>query len=76
MVSGRSVHGGCNFSTFALVYEPGTDPLRVRVCAVMSTPMDCPATVVDGARWDLSALLAEQHSARAVLLPTTERRRP
>ncbi len=74
-VEGGSVHGGCNFTTFALVYEPRTSPLRVRVCAILSAPMDCPAMADDHARWDIAPLLAENGATRAVIVRGARPRR-
>jgi hypothetical protein len=67
-VTGGTVHGGCNVSTYALVYEPKTSPLRLRVCASAPPPVDCPAMVRDFAAWDVAPLLAANGAVRAVLM--------
>jgi hypothetical protein len=68
IVAGSTIHGGCDLGSFALVYERGTSPLRLRVCEKRPPPMDCPAMVHDGARWDITALLEANHATTAQLL--------
>ena len=68
VVEGHTTHGGCNPGNFSLLYEPGTSPLKLRVCVKRGPPVDCPAMVNDGARWDVAPLLDANHTARAVLL--------
>jgi hypothetical protein len=68
VVAGMSVHGGCDLGTYALLYERNSSPLRVRVCEQRPAPMDCPAMVQDGARWDLTPLLIANHQTKAKLL--------
>jgi hypothetical protein len=68
LVQGGLTHGGCNPSDFALVYEPHTSPLRVRVCARTPPPVDCPAMVNDFATWDIGPLLQVSATRRAVLV--------
>lgn len=70
VVSGDTVHGGCDVGHYALVWERGTSPLRVRVCVTRPAPMDCPASVHDGARWNVSALLETNHATSVVLVST------
>jgi len=72
VVAGETQHGGCNPSQYALVYERDTSPLRLRVCAKTSPPVDCPATLRDGARWDVGPLLEANH-AKAATLVTPQR---
>jgi hypothetical protein len=68
IVQAGSVHGGCNRSTFALVYEPHTSPLRLRVCETAPPPVECPALVDDVARWDVAPLLADCGAMRALVV--------
>jgi hypothetical protein len=68
VLSGFTTHGGCDLGKYALVYEKGTSPLRVRVCESRPPPVDCPAMVHDGAEWDLGPLLEASHATRAILL--------
>lgn len=67
-VVGGTEHGGCNISRYALLYEPGTSPLRLRVCASAPPPVDCPATVRDTASWEIAPLLQQTGATRAVLV--------
>ncbi len=67
-VSGATIHGGCNLGTFALVYERGTSPLKLRVCERSSAPVDCPAMVDDGASWDIGRLLQASHATKGKLV--------
>jgi hypothetical protein len=66
-VKGGGVHAGCNITTFQLVYEPRTSPLRVHVCGKSPPPMECPAMVIDEATWDITPLLAANEATRAVV---------
>ena len=69
VVSGSFVHGGCNPGSYALVYEPNTSPLRVRVCAKRAAPSKCPAMVNDGAKWDVAPLLKANNATAVTIVP-------
>jgi len=68
ILAGSTIHGGCDLGNYALVYERGTSPLRLRVCVKRPPPMDCPAMVHDGARWNITALLETNRATTALLL--------
>ena len=68
IVSGEIIHGGCNPGSYALVYEPSSSPLRVRVCAKRAPPQKCPATVRDGAKWDVAPLLQANHATAVTIV--------
>jgi hypothetical protein len=68
IVEGETVHGGCNPGNYALVYEPSTSPLRVRVCAKRGPPQKCPATIRDGAKWDVAPLLSANHATAVTIV--------
>ncbi|MBL8684701.1 MAG: hypothetical protein JNK05_36330 [Myxococcales bacterium] len=75
VVRAGAAHGGCTFTTFALVYERGTSPLRLRVCGVTPPGIECPAIADDRASWDIAPLLRENHATRAVLVAPRRARR-
>ena len=68
LVSGEFVHGGCNPGSYALVYEPSTSPLRVRVCAKRSPPQKCRETIRDGAKWDVAPLLRANNATAVTIV--------
>ena len=67
-VSAEFVHGGCNPGNYTLVYEPGTSPLKVRVCAKRSPPQKCAGMIRDGASWDVTPLLKANHATAVTIV--------